>query len=269
MQPLPVEERDAIRDDIQKNFSDVLLRDDPNNWRVPGQSVFLFSCLSPWSTVENAEMKDVHEMLTKMRISKINQRKLIREMYDKMRVFIKVRGCFPSEKDANDFLHQNIGYGDGIQSYIAKMYAYGPVPPNKYAKKEEMTVNYNDPNAQKYYNEQRRRIEEETRTFDRRRQIFKKAASDNCRRWEKLSDAEKQKKIDEDDRAKNYVEGVHVDKVMKHATIIKLIDTEILNAINSIAAEAQLPVELLVGAWSTLKNPPPPAADCSSSSSSS
>ena len=69
--------------------------------------------------------------------------------------------------------------------------------------------------------------------------------------------------MDEEDKQKNYVEGVHVDKIMMHGTITKLIDTEILNAINSIASEAELPVELLIGAWNNLKNP---AADSSSSS---
>lgn len=249
MQPLPIEERDKIHQDIEENYESKRLMDDPNTWRVQGQDVFLFSCLSPWSKVENAEMKDVHDFLNKIRISKINQKKLIALMYEKMLIQIKFRGAFESEDKANEHLAQNIGYGDGIQCYIAKSYRYGTFPPDIHAKKEHMTVNYQDDRAQKYYDEQRKRIEEESRTFEKRRQLFKKASSDNCRRWEKLSDTEKQKEIDKEEKDKYYIEGVHVDKIFKHKTIMKMLTTEILNAINSIAIEAELPVEMLVGAW--------------------
>jgi hypothetical protein len=249
MQPLPIEERDKIHRDIEENYQSKRLMDDPNSWRVAGQEVFLFSCLSPWSEVENAEMQDVHEFLNKIRISKINQRKLIKLMYEKMLIQIKFRGAFESEDKANEHLSQNIGYGDGIQCYIAKSYRYGTFPPDIHAKKENMTVNYQDDRAQKYYDEQRKRIEEESRTFEKRRQLFKKASSDNCRRWEKLTDVEKKKEIDKEDQEKYHVEGVHVDKIFKHRTIMKMLTTEILNAINSIAIEAELPVEMLVGAW--------------------
>lgn len=255
MQPLPIEERDIIHKDIEENYESKRLMDDPNSWRVSGQDVFMFSCLSPWSKVENAEMKDMHDFLNKIRVSKLNQKKLIKLMYEKMLIQIKFRGAFESEKKANDHLAQNIGYGDGIQCYIAKSYRYGTFPPDIHAKKEDMTVNYQDDRAQLYYDEQRKRIEEESRTFEKRRQLFKKASSDNCRRWEKLTDNEKQKEIDKEDKDKYFIEGVHVDKIFKHKTIMKMLTTEILNAINSIAIEAELPVEMLVGAWDKiLKN---------------
>ena len=249
MQPLPIEERDKIKKDIDQNYTSKLLLDDPNTWRVAGQEFFMFSCLSPWSRVENAEMQDVHAMLMDLRISKVRQKKLIKLMYEKMLIQIKFRGAFASEKDANDHLNQNIGFGDGIQCYIAKMYRYGTFPPDIHAKKEDMTVQYNDKKAQKYYDESRKRIEEESRTFEQRRAVFKKASSENCRRWEKLTDVEKQKENDVQDKERYYIEGVHVDKIFKHKTIMKMLTTEILNALNSVAIEAELPVEMLVAAW--------------------
>lgn len=249
MQPLPIEERDFILKDIEDNYTSKLLMADPTSQRVCNQNFVLFSCISPWSKVENAEMKDVHEMLNKLRISKINQKKLIRLMYEKMLIQIKIRGCFERESDANLHLSQNIGFGDGIQSYVAKMYEYGSYPPDIHAKKEDMNVNYNDEKAQLFYDTQRKRLEEEGRTFEKRRQLFKKASSDNCRRWEKLTDTEKQVEIDNEDKDKYYIEGVHVDKIFKHKTIMKMLTTEILGALNSVAIEAELPVEMLVGAW--------------------
>ena len=249
MQPLPIEEQDKIHQDIEENYESKRLMDDPNTWRVSGQDVFMFSCLSPWSKVENAELKDVHDFLTKLRISKLNQRKLIKLMYEKLLIQIKFRGAFESEDKANEHLAQNIGYGDGIQCYIAKSWRYGTFPPDIHAKKENMTVNYQDDRAQKYYDEQRKRIEEESRTFEKRRQLFKKASSDNCRRWEKLSDVEKKKEIDKEDKDKFYIEGVHVDKIFKHRTIMKMLTTEILNAPCPVLFETQqeFPVMATVG----------------------
>lgn len=257
MQPLPIEEVDKLHQDIEENYVSKRLMDDPNLHRVRGQEVFVFSCLSPWSKVENADMKDVHDFLSSktVRMSKINQRRLIKLMYEKMLIQIKFKGAFESEDKANEHLKQNVGFGDGVRSYIAKMYRYGTFPPDIHAKKEDMTVNYQDDKAQLYYDEQRKRIEEESRTFDKRRQLFKKASSDNCRRWEKLTDVEKQKEIDIEDKEKFYIEGIHVDKIFKHATIMKMLTTEVLNAINSIAIETELPVEMLISAWNkVLKN---------------
>ena len=109
MQPLPIEERDVIHQDIEENYVAKRWIDDPNTWRVPGQEVFIFSCLSPWSKVENAEMLDVHNFLNKMRISKINQKKLVKLMYEKMLIQLKFRGAFESEDKAIEQWAQKSG----------------------------------------------------------------------------------------------------------------------------------------------------------------
>lgn len=242
-----------IRDDLEKNYKCPRLYPDPHLMRVPGQNWGLISCISPFSGTENAEFKDVDDLLKKVRMSKPNRIRLMRLMYEKMKMLIKYRGSFPNKEAADDWAQHKIGMQDGIETWTFPLYEYSFFPPNKYARKDELEVNYLDEQAQQFYRKEKMRKEEEARVFQRRMEIFRERVETNNDEYKKLSDEEKEELEKKRKAESEKIEGVPIEKLLGNEKMQKLITQDSFQSIQKLSLILGIEPERYYEAWAKMK----------------
>lgn len=243
-----------IREDLEKNYKCPRLYPDPHLMRIPGQNWGLISCISPFSGTENAEFRDVDELLKKARLSKPNRYRLMRMMYEKMKILIKYRGSFANKEAADDWAQNKIGMQDGIETWTFPLYEFSFFPPNKYARTEEMDVNYLDKEAQMFYRKEKMRKEEEARVFQRRMEIFRERVETNNKEYQKLSDEEKAELEEKRKIESSMVEGVPIEKLLANEKMQKLITQDTFQCIQKLSKILGIEPERFYESWAQMKN---------------
>ncbi len=275
--PLPDRERRKIKQDLEKNYKCPRLFPDPYMMRVPGLNWGLISCISPFSGTENAEMKDVDDFLKNKRFSKVARLQLMRMMYEKMKILLKFRGAFANKESADEWAHDKIGMQDGIETFTFPLYEYGFFPPNKYARNEEMDVNYLDQEAHKFYRKEKMRKEEEARVFQRRMEIFRERTEESNKKYKALTEEEKEELEKERKKKVDSIEGVPIEKILCNEKMKRLMMQDTFTTLQKLSEILGIEQERFFQAWAQMKaageeekskkeiEPPSVAAESSSS----
>ena len=271
-------ERRKITADLEKNYKCPRLFPDPYMMRVPGLNWGLISCISPFSGTENAEMKEVDDFLKQKRFSKPARIQLLRLIYEKMKILLKFRGAFANKEDADIWAHDKIGMQDGIETFTFPLYEFGFFPPNKYARNEEMDVNYLDQEAHKFYRKEKMRKEEEARVFQRRMEIFRERTDENNKKFKNLTDEEKAELETERKKKIDTIEGVPIEKILNNEKMKRLMTQDTFTTLQKLSEILGIEQERYFQAWAQLKaseeedkkviDEPPPLVDEQASSSS-
>jgi hypothetical protein len=251
--PLPDRERRKIKQDLEKNYKCPRLFPDPYMMRVPGLNWGLISCISPFSGTENAEMKDVDDFLKNKRFSKPARIQLMRLMYEKMKILLKFRGAFANKEDADGWARDKIGMQDGIETFTFPLYEYGFFPPNKYARNEEMEINYLDQEAHKFYKKEKMRKEEEARVFQRRMEIFRERTEENNKKYKALTDTEKAELEAERKKKVDTIEGVPIEKILANEKIKRLMTQDTFTTLQKLSTILGIEPERFFQAWAQMK----------------
>lgn len=251
---LSVSETRKIRQELEKNYKCPRLYPDPQLMRVPGQNWGLISCISPFSGTENAEFKDVDDLLKKKRISKPGRIQLMRLMYEKMKILLKFRGTFQNKEAADDWAQNKIGIHDGIETFTFPLYEYGFFPPSKYARNEEMQVNYLDEQAQQFYRKEKIRKEEEARVFQRRMEVFRQRVEESNAKYKKLSDEEKAELETKRKNEKETIEGVRIEKILENEQMKRLMTQDTFTTLQKLSLIIGVEPERFYEAWAQMKN---------------
>lgn len=252
-EPLSDIERKKINDELEKNYKCPRLFPDPYMMRVPGLNWGLISCISPFSGTENAEMKDVDDFLKQKRFSKPARLQLMRLIYEKMKILLKFRGAFANKEDADVWAHDKIGMQDGIETFTFPLYEFGFFPPNKYARNEEMEINYLDQEAHKFYRKEKIRKEEEARVFQRRMEIFRERSDENNKKYKALTEEEKEEIIEERRNKNDNIEGVPIEKILTNEKMKRLITQDTFTTLQKLSLILGIEQERFFQAWAQMK----------------
>lgn len=246
-------EHRKIKDDLEKNYKCPRMFPDPYMMRVAGLNWGLISCISPFSGTENAEMKDVDDFLKNKRFSKPARMQLMRLMYEKMKILLKFRGAFANKEDADAWAHDKIGMQDGIETFTFPLYEFGFFPPNKYARNEEMDINYLDKEAHKFYKKEKMRKEEEARVFQRRMEIFRERSESNNKKYKELTEEEKEEINIERKKKVDSIEGVPIEKILSNEKMKRLMTQDTFTTLQKLSDILGIEPERFFQAWAQLK----------------
>lgn len=253
MQPLNDRERRNVETDVQQNFKVTRLLPDPVSIMVPNQNVAVLSFISPWSQTENSEMSEIDAFLAKKRFSKIARIQLMKLMWEKFKIMLKVRGCFKTLEEADAWAKDRIGPSEGIETYSVDMYRFGFVPPNKYIKKEDnLKVMYDDEKCNDFYRKRRMEKEVQRRSFSRRMEIFRESVKKSNEEFQALSEEEKIKLNSSRDKKNNEICGVPIEKILSDETMIKVINQDTFSTLRDIAKHLEIDNDRLFEGWARL-----------------
>ena len=253
MKPISDEEREKIHVDVEKNFKVPRLLPDPGHLHLASQNFALVSVISPWSECANSEMQEVDEFLKKRRFSKVARMQLLKLMYDKMKIMIKIRGVFGSEENAEAWANDRIGPAEGMETHVAPLYEYGFWPPDKYADKDRKK-NYADKQAQEFYEKQRKKTEEDRRIFQRRMEVFREECKENNESYQSLTDEERDALQKNKDEKIDMIAGVPVEKVLQHESFKKIMTNDTFREIQKISGYLGIGHDQLYEAWAQLRH---------------
>lgn len=197
---LPMSSKRKIASDVNNYKVDLSKMKDTNYSKVTLQNFALVSFLSPFTNQECRSTQkqpkiELESIFKKYRMPQSVIERCWNIIHDELSMAIKVRGAFNTIEDAQEHLRTNIGVGDRVDPWVIDMYEYKMIPPNRYADKTRLNVEYGDQKTNEFYQAYIKQQEQVRREKDERIELFKERM-----------ELENQKRLEGQDETENKID---------------------------------------------------------------